>query len=325
MTDEPVELGDPVEGVDPVESAELEAAVAEGDDDAAAGIDELARSGFATLVGRPNVGKSTLLNAIVGMKVSITSKTPQTTRHEIRGVLHDADSQIVFVDTPGVHKPRSAMGERLNRTATESFSGVDTVCLVLDARGRIGTGDRYIAQQLPADAVVIVNKCDGMGRERVFQQLEAASAMADECGLTEAQFFAVSAQTRQGLDDLVNHLRSRMPPGPRWYPEGQTHDLGDGFRAAELVREQLLRLAREELPHSIATRCLLFEPPLVQVEILVERESQKPIVIGKGGSVLKQVGIAARRKMPPGVYLELTVRVSKDWQRSDRVLDDLGY
>ena len=283
------------------------------------------RSGFATLVGRPNVGKSTLLNAIVGQKVSITSERPQTTRHEIRGVLEKAGVQIVFVDTPGVHKPRSAMGERLNRTAAGSFDGVDAVCLLLDARQKIGSGDRYVAAQLPKDALVVVNKCDGLAPDRVFEQLTAASKLAEDVGMTQAEFFAVSAQTRKGVRDLVDHLASKMPLGPRWYPEGQVHDQGEGFRVAELVREQLLRFAKEELPHSIATRCVQYEWPVIRVEILVERSSQKPIVIGKGGAVLKNVGMAVRKQLKRGAYLDLQVTVVRDWQRSERHLDELGY
>lgn len=295
------------------------------DDDVVVQPDEGFRSGFATLVGRPNVGKSTLLNRIVGAKVSITSDRPQTTRHELRGVYETAGYQVVFVDTPGVHKPRTAMGERLNRTAAESFSGVDVVCLLLDARGKIGTGDRYVASRLPKNAVVVLNKCDGMTPDRVFAQLTAASTMADEVGLSEAEFFAVSAQSGKGVDDLVAHLCTRMPDGPRWYPEGQVHDQGDGFRVAELVREQLLRIAKEELPHSIATRCVSYEWPVIRVEILVERDSQKPIVIGKGGSVLKKTGMAVRKQLPEGAFIELQVRVERDWQRSARLLDELGY
>lgn len=283
------------------------------------------RSGFATLVGRPNVGKSTLLNAIVGQKVSITSERPQTTRHEIRGVFERRGTQIVFVDTPGVHKPRTAMGERLNRTAADSFDGVDAVCLVLDARQKFGSGDRFVASQLPADALVVVNKCDGLAPDRVFAQLAAAAELAASAGMDRAEFFAVSAQTRKGVKDLVDHLAGRMPEGPRWYPEGQVHDQGEGFRVAELVREQLLRFAKEELPHSIATRCVQYEWPVIRVEILVERSSQKPIVIGKGGSVLKSVGTAVRKQLKRGAYLDLQVTVVRDWQRSERHLDELGY
>lgn len=277
------------------------------------------RSGFVTLVGRPNVGKSTLLNRILGQKVSIVSDKPQTTRHQIRGILTDDDTQIVFVDTPGIHRPRTLMGERLNDSASDALAGVDVVCLLFDATQKIGPGDRYIAERVPGDAVVVLNKVDLAPRERVLEQL----ALAAELDL--ASYFPVSARTGKGVDALVEHLRSLMPPGPRWYPDGEVTDLGEGFRVAELVREQLLAVTREELPHSIATRTTLYEWPRIRVEILVERESQKGMVIGKGGSVLKEVGTRVRRQLPDGAYLELFVKVDKDWQSRPGSLERLGY
>ncbi|RTL07896.1 MAG: GTPase Era [Acidimicrobiia bacterium] len=276
-------------------------------------------SGFVTLVGRPNVGKSTLLNRILGQKVSIVSDKPQTTRHQIRGILTDDDTQIVFVDTPGIHRPRTLMGERLNDSASDALAGVDVVCLLFDATQKIGPGDRYIAERVPGDAVVVLNKVDLAPRERVLEQL----ALAAELDL--ASYFPVSARTGKGVDALVEHLRSLMPPGPRWYPDGEVTDLGEGFRVAELVREQLLAVTREELPHSIATRTTLYEWPRIRVEILVERESQKGMVIGKGGSVLKEVGTRVRRQLPDGAYLELFVKVDKDWQSRPGSLERLGY
>ncbi|MBS1837036.1 MAG: GTPase Era [Actinobacteria bacterium] len=277
------------------------------------------RSGFVTLVGRPNVGKSTLLNRMLGEKVSIVSDKPQTTRHQIRGVLTDEDTQVVFVDTPGIHRPRTLMGERLNDTAADALSGVDVVCLLLDATQRVGPGDRYIAERVPRDAVVVLNKVDRADPARVAEQL----AVAAEFDLSA--YFPVSARTGRGVDVLVQHLRTRMQPGPAWYPDGEVTDLGEGFRVAELVREQLLAVTREELPHSIATRTTQWEWPHVRVEILVERESQKGIVIGKGGSVLKEVGTRVRRQLPEGAYLELVVKVDKDWQSRPGSLDRLGY
>lgn len=277
------------------------------------------RSGFVTLVGRPNVGKSTLLNRILGQKVSIVSDKPQTTRHQIRGILTDDDTQIVFVDTPGIHRPRTLMGERLNDSASDALAGVDVVCLLFDATQKIGPGDRYIAERVPGDAIVVLNKVDRAPRERVLEQL----ALAAELDL--ASYFPVSARTGKGVDALVEHLRSLMPPGPRWYPDGEVTDLGEGFRVAELVREQLLAVTHEELPHSIATRTTLYEWPRIRVEILVERESQKGMVIGKGGSVLKEVGTRVRRQLPDGAYLELFVKVDKDWQSRPGSLERLGY
>jgi len=276
-------------------------------------------SGFVTLVGRPNVGKSTLLNRILGQKVSIVSDKPQTTRHQIRGILTDDDTQIVFVDTPGIHRPRTLMGERLNDSASDALAGVDVVCLLFDATQKIGPGDRYIAERVPGDAIVVLNKVDRAPRERVLEQL----ALAAELDL--ASYFPVSARTGKGVDALVEHLRSLMPTGPRWYPDGEVTDLGEGFRVAELVREQLLAVTHEELPHSIATRTTQYEWPRIRVEILVERESQKGMVIGKGGSVLKEVGIRVRRQLPDGAYLELFVKVDKDWQSRPGSLERLGY
>lgn len=277
------------------------------------------RSGFVTFVGRPNVGKSTLLNRIVGEKVSIVSDKVQTTRHQVRGVLTRSDAQIVFVDTPGIHKPRTLMGERLNDAALDATAGVDVVCVLLDATAPLGRGDEWVLARAPDDAVIVVNKCDRASRDQVMAQL----ARAGEHRASE--YFPISARTGEGVDALVEHLVARMPPGPRWYPEGVVAESGEGFWVAELVREQLLARTREELPHSIATRCVEWEWPRVRVEILVERESQKGIVIGKGGEVLKDVGIAVRRQMPPGAHLELQVVVDKDWQRRPASLDRLGY
>ena len=277
------------------------------------------RSGFVTFVGRPNVGKSTLLNQILGEKVSIVSDKPQTTRHQIRGILQQPDAQIVFVDTPGIHKPRTLMGERLNSAATEAMSDVDVTCLVLDATQRIGPGDRRIAEQLPAESVIVVNKVDRVTPAALLEFLQAAAAF------DAVAWFPISARTGEGVDALVAHLLDRIPEGPQWYPEGTTSDLGDGFRVAELVREQLLAVMREELPHSIATRTVEWEWPRIKVEILVERESQKGMVIGKGGAVLKEVGTRVRRQLPEGAFLELKVRVERDWQSRPGSLEQLGY
>jgi GTP-binding protein Era len=277
------------------------------------------RSGFVTLVGRPNVGKSTLLNRILGEKVAIVSDKPQTTRHRIQGVLHLPDAQIVFVDTPGIHKPRTALGERLNAAAESTIHDVDVAVLVLDATQPLGRGDRWVAARVPRDAVVVVNKVDAAPARAVLDQLAAAA----ELDLSE--YFPVSARTGEGVDALVDHLVTRLPEGPRYYPDGMVTDVPEPFQVAELVREQLLAVTREELPHSIATRVTEWEWPVIRCEILVERDSQKGMVIGKGGKVLKQVGIAVREQLPEGAYLELHVTVDKDWQRRDASLDRLGF
>jgi GTPase len=272
------------------------------------------RSGFVTLAGRPNVGKSTLLNTICGEKVSIVSDKPQTTRVPVRGILHRPDAQLVFVDTPGLHKPVTALGERLNDSARNALQGVDVAGLVLDATQPFGRGDQWVADRLPAGFVVVVNKVDRAARPMMAAQLAASSSLPAEA------WFPVSARTGEGVDALVDHLIGRMPEGPPYYPEETVSDIPDETRVAELVREQLLAVTRDELPYSIATHVTEWEWPRVRVEILVERESQRGMVIGKGGSVLKKVGTAARAQLPPGTHLELFVTVDKDWQhRPDRV------
>ncbi len=277
------------------------------------------KSGFATLVGRPNVGKSTLLNAILGEKVSIVAASPQTTRTEIRGVLTRPDAQVVFVDTPGIHKPRTTMGQRLNATAEAASSGVDVVCLVIDATAPLGRGDRFVAGRLPKDALCVVNKVDIADRTQVLAQLTRAAS------LDLAEYFPISARTGEGVDELVEAIVARLPEGPQYYPEEMVTDQPDEVWVAELVREQLLAVVREELPHSIACRVTEYEWPVIRVEIVVERDSQKGIVIGKGGQVLKQVGQAVRAQLREGAYLDLVVKVDPDWQRQPRSLDRLGY
>jgi len=275
------------------------------------------KSGFVTFVGRPNVGKSTLLNRILGEKVSIVSDKPQTTRTQVRGVLNLPDAQVVFVDTPGIHKPRTLMGERLNTSAAEAASGVDVVCLVLDATQPVGTGDTFVANTIPADSVAVVNKVDIASPDEVLSQLAKASKFE------LADYFPVSAKTGDGLDALLEHLVDRLPEGPQLYPDDMVTDQPDAFWVAELVREQLLAVAREELPHSIATRVTEMEFPYIRCEILVERDSQKGIVIGHKGKVLKDVGTAVRAQLRDGAYLDLHVKVDKDWQRRPKALDRL--
>ena len=278
------------------------------------------RSGFITFVGRPNVGKSSLVNAICGRKISIVSDKPQTTRHRIMGVLTRPDAQLVFVDTPGLHKPVSALGERVNATALESTEDVDVQCLVLDATAPFGKGDRWVADRLHLPrAVVIVNKIDAASEQQVIAMLGAAGELDAEA------YFPVSARTGAGIGPLVAHLTGRLPEGPKFFGDDEASDMPEEQFVAELVREQLLAVTRDELPYSIATRVTEWEWPRIRVDVVVERESQKGMVIGKGGSVLKEVGKRARAEMPEGVYLELRVKVDKDWQRrSDRV-ERLGY
>ncbi len=283
------------------------------------------RSGFCTIVGRPNVGKSTLLNQILGSKVSIVSDKPQTTRTEVRGVLDlgagpgRSGAQVVFVDTPGIHKPRTLLGERLNDTAHHALGDVDVVVLMVDAAAKVGRGDGWVAGRVPKKALLVLNKVDRVGANIVAEQLMRASQFE------LSEYFPISARTGEGVDALVETIVARLPEGPRYYPEGTVTDVPEAFWVAELVREQLLAVTREELPHSIATRCVEWEWPRVRIEILVERDSQKGIVIGKGGSVLKAVGTAVREQLPQGAFVELFVKVDKDWQRHAKSLERLGY
>ncbi|HEX3669778.1 MAG TPA: GTPase Era [Acidimicrobiia bacterium] len=300
------------------------------------------RSGFVTLVGRPNVGKSTLLNQLVGSKVAIVSDRPQTTRAAIRGVRTTPDDQIVFVDTPGIHKPRTPLGERTNQRAVATLGEVDVVCLLVEADSPIGAGDRFVAglvQQVATPKLLIVNKIDRAGKPAIAEHLATA---ARDLGDFDA-YLPLSARTGDGVVPLLGEIESRLPEGPRYYPEGVVTDQPETFVAAELVREKLLAVARDELPHSITVSVEELEdiqdadadvddPDQIlrlRADISVERDSQKGIVIGRGGRVLKDAGTAARQELEAllgvRVYLETRVRVERDWQRRAHALDRLGY
>ncbi|HWF15724.1 MAG TPA: GTPase Era [Acidimicrobiales bacterium] len=305
------------------------------------------RSGFVAVVGRPNVGKSTLVNKLVGTKVAITSSRPNTTRHRILGVLHDesADTQMVFVDTPGIHRPRSALGTRLNEVATDALNDVDVIIAVVDATAAIGPGDRTViersvrhVQRAAATAgndegetdvpglVVAVNKIDRAPSGRVLERLNSAKETVEALGdVPEIEYFPVSGRSGKGVDALLAHLIGRLPEGPPFFPPDVVTDTPEALWVAELVREQLLAKTRDELPHAITCRVTEWEGPHIRVEIIVERDSQKAIVIGKGGEVLKAVGIAARDSLPEGTYLDLHVKVERRWQNREEMLDRLGY
>ena len=274
------------------------------------------RSGFVTLVGRPNAGKSTLLNCLVGTKVSIVSDKPQTTRLRVMGVRHLPDAQIVFVDTPGIGKPVTPLGEQLNETARTAIADLeppDVICMVLDATAPLGRGDRLIWESLPSGAatVVAVTKCDRASRAQIAAQLAAAGSF------DAGAYFAVSGRTGDGTDGLLEHIVAGLEPGPAYFGPENVTDLPDAWRISEAVREQLLARLSDELPYSIAVRVTEWEPRRIRCDIAVERESQKGIVIGRGGAMLRDVGTAARRELGlDGVYLELRVRVEPDWQRT---------
>lgn len=290
------------------------------------------RSGFVTLVGRPNVGKSTLCNLVVGRKVAITSSRPQTTRNRIHGVRTTPHTQIVFVDTPGVHKPKTALGERCNDASMAAMREVDAVCWVLDGTARVGPGDRFVAEAVErgrGPVVVVVNKCDRATPDSVARCLSVASEIVPHA----TAYVPVSARTGEGVDALVAELESLLPEGPQYYPDGMVTDQPEQFLAAELVREKLLERSRDELPHSIAVSTEEFEVESdvlhVRAVVFVERDSQKGIVIGAGGANLKAAGTAARLEMEglfgTKVFLETVVRVEKDWQRREGPLDRLGF
>ncbi|MEY4230539.1 MAG: GTP-binding protein Era [Actinomycetota bacterium] len=278
------------------------------------------RSGFIALVGRPNVGKSTLVNTLCGSKVSIVSDKPQTTRTRVRGVLTRPDAQLVFVDTPGLHKAVTALGDRVNATAIDSMNDVDAIVLVVDGTKGFGKGDEWVASRFDVSkAIVVVNKIDLVGKDRVMTQLVRASQLGAE------SYFPISAKTGEGVGALVEHLSAMMPEGPLYFPDDTVRDLPEEQWVAELVREQLLAVTHDELPYSIATRVTEWEWPRIRVEIIVERDSQKGMVIGKKGAVLKEVGTRVREQLPEGVYIELFVKVDKDWQRRPDRVERLGY
>ncbi len=289
------------------------------------------RAGFACFVGRPNAGKSTLVNAIIGQKIAITSNRPQTTRHVIRGVLHRPDSQLVLVDTPGLHRPRTLLGERLNDLVREVWSEVDVIGLCVPADEEVGRGDRFISGELAglkATVVAVVTKIDLVPRARLVPQLTAVAELADF-----ADVVPVSAVTGDGLDELVDVLGSHLPESPQLYPDGMITDEPEHVLIGELIREAALEGVRDELPHSIAVLVeeILPEDGLTRIyaDVYVERPSQKAIVIGQGGTRLKEVGTKARREIEElvgtRVYLDLHVRVAKDWQRDPKLLRRLGF
>ncbi|MEX0848472.1 MAG: GTPase Era [Ilumatobacteraceae bacterium] len=278
------------------------------------------RSGFIALVGRPNVGKSTLVNTLCGSKVSIVSDKPQTTRTRVRGVLTRPEAQLVFVDTPGLHKAVTALGDRVNATAIDSMNDVDAIVLVVDGTKGFGKGDEWVASRFDVSkAIVVVNKIDLVGKDRVMTQLVRASQLGAE------SYFPISAKTGAGVGALVEHLSAMMPEGPLYFPDDTVRDLPEEQWVAELVREQLLAVTHDELPYSIATRVTEWEWPRIRCEIIVERDSQKGMVIGKNGAVLKEVGTRVREQLPEGVYIELFVKVDKDWQRRPDRVARLGY
>ena len=295
------------------------------------------RSGFVCFVGRPNTGKSTLMNALVGAKVAITSNRPQTTRHTIRGIVHRDDFQIILVDTPGLHRPRTLLGQRLNDLVRDTYSEVDVIGMCIPADEAVGPGDRWIHEQIRTVApkttlVAIVTKIDKVSKERVAAQLVAVSELVGP----DIEIVPVSATTGEQVDVLTGVLADQLPPGPAFYPEGELTDEPEEVLMAELIREAALEGVRDELPHSLAVVIEEVSPregrdDLIDVHanLFVERSSQKGIVIGKGGARLREVGTAARTQIEKllgtKVYLDLRVKIAKNWQRDPKQLGRLGF
>jgi GTP-binding protein Era len=292
------------------------------------------KSGLVALVGRPNVGKSTLLNALLGRKLAIVSDKPQTTRSVVRGVLHRPEGQAVLVDTPGLHKPRTLLGQRLNDLVRGTLSEVDLILMLVDAAAGVGPGDRFLAGELAKVATprfCVVNKMDAAPRARMAAVLQAAGTLADF-----AEIVPVSARTGDQLDLLVELVMRHLPEGRPLYPEGHTSDEPEQHLVAELIREKALTRVRDELPHSVAVLVEEMGPDperedllVIRAVLFVERASQKPIVLGRGGSVLRDIGTEARAELEAlfgtKVYLDLRVKVAKDWQRDPRQLSRLGF
>jgi GTP-binding protein Era len=301
------------------------------------------RAGFACFVGRPNAGKSTLTNALVGTKVAITSNRPQTTRHSVRGIVHRPDAQLVLVDTPGLHKPRTLLGERLNDVVRTTWAEVDVIGFCLPADQKLGPGDRFIAKELAGirrtPKVAVVTKTDLVDSETLATQLLAVQRLGDELGFEWAEIVPVSAVAGQQVELLADLLVPLLPEGPALYPEGDLTDEPEQVMVAELIREAALEGVRDELPHSIAVVVEEMVPredrpadrPLLDIHasIYIERTSQKGIVIGPKGARLKHVGSTSRQQIEAllgtPVFLDLHVKVAKDWQRDPRQLRKLGF
>jgi GTP-binding protein Era len=292
------------------------------------------KSGLVALAGRPNVGKSTLLNALLGQKLAIVSDKPQTTRSVVRGVLHRPEGQAVLVDTPGLHKPRTLLGQRLNDLVRGTLSEVDLILMLVDAAAGVGPGDRFLAGELVKVATpkfCVVNKMDAAPRAKMAAALQAAGTLADF-----AEIVPVSARTGDQLDLLVELVMGHLPEGRPLYPEGHTSDEPEQHLVAELIREKALTRVRDELPHSVAVLVEEMGPDperedllVIRAVLFVERASQKPIVLGRGGSVLRDIGTEARAELEAlfgtKVYLDLRVKVARDWQRDPRQLSRLGF
>ena len=291
------------------------------------------KSGFVSIVGRPNVGKSTLTNQLVHNKVAIMSNKPQTTRNAIRGILNLEEAQIVFIDTPGLHKPKTLLGERLNSIVRRTFNEVDVIAFVLDVSEPFGGGDEFIARELAelkTPVICLLNKADRSDPTKLLERIEEARGLG-----VWKDVLTTSATLGTGLKDFLDLVVELLPPGPRFYPPDAVSDQPDTLVVSELIREKIIERTREEVPHSIAVVVEEIQPregtDLIDISaaVFVERDSQKGIVIGRGGRMLKEIGTRAREEIEAllgsRVFLDLRVKVEPNWQRKDQMLDRLGY
>jgi GTP-binding protein Era len=290
------------------------------------------KSGFVTIIGRPNVGKSTLLNQVIGQKIAIMSDKPQTTRNKIHGVYTNESSQIVFLDTPGIHKPSSKLGDYMIKVAIDTLKEVDLILILVDVSTGLGGGDRFIIEQLQGistPVILVLNKIDKVHPEALLPIIAQYQSL-----YAFAEIVPVSAALGNNVDTLLGQVVKYLPEGPQYYPADQVTDHPEQWICAELIREKILQLTREEIPHSIAVtiESMSVRPNRIVdigAVIYVERDSQKSIVIGKKGALMKQIGELARKDIEhllgSKIFLELWVKVKKDWRNQDSVLRDLGF
>lgn len=290
------------------------------------------QSGFVAIIGRPNVGKSTLLNRLVGQKIAIMSDKAQTTRNRIQGVYTDDQAQIIFIDTPGIHKPKHALGDFMVNTAYSALKGVDAVLFVVNASQKIGPGDRLIMERLKhldVPVFLLVNKVDLIQKDQILEIIESYTSQQDF-----QQVFAISATEGHNVDAMLDTLKATLPQGPQYYPADQIMDHPEYFVVAEFIREKILLLTKEEIPHSVAVQVNSMQRNEndkieVQATIIVERKSQKGIIIGAQGAMIKKIGQLARRDiealLDDKIYLDLWVKVQKDWRNRQTYISELGY
>ena len=291
------------------------------------------KSGFVSIVGRPNVGKSTFLNQVLGKKIAIMSDKPQTTRNKIQGVITDGSSQTIFIDTPGIHKPKHKLGEFMTDVAIKTLNEVDLVMFMINATEKFGRGDEYIIEELKKvkqPVFLVINKIDMLSKEELLHLITSFESEYEFAGI-----IPISALTGENVDTLLNVIKSQLPEGPQFYPSDHITDHPERFIISELVREKVLHLTHEEVPHSVAVVIDKIEKVDgknvidVMATIIVERPSQKGILIGKGGQMLKQIGVLARKDIQTllgtKIYLELWVKVQKDWRNKKLYLNDFGY